>query len=103
MTELTDVMFRSFFCLGQCDLLVTVTVSLSVLLLIAFFVFENCLKVEKYEYFMDNNALTQIITTPAQLIAAPAQPPAAGVTVYTALLQLNISRSCPYLDLLVYL
>ena len=39
-----------------------------------------------YGYFMDVNAHGQITTAYAQLITAPAQPPAKGVAVYTALL-----------------
>ena len=59
-----------------------------------FFALLSYLKVEKfrYEYFMDINAPAQIITAPAQHNTAlaqhnnaPAQPPATGVVVYTAL------------------
>ena len=42
---------------------------------------------------MNKNALTQIITAPAQLIAAPAQPPATGAVVFTALFRYKISDS----------
>ena len=64
--------------------------------------FSSCLKVEKFrfEYFMDANALAQIITSPAQpntapaqLNTAPPQPPATGVVVYTALLIRNCSKT----------
>ena len=44
-----------------------------------FVAFLSCLKIEmfRYEYLMDVNG-------PAQIITAPAQPPATGVAVYTA-------------------
>ena len=52
-----------------------------------FFAFSSSLKVEKfrYEYFMVVSAPAPIITAPAQLVNATAQPPATGVVVYTAL------------------
>ena len=37
------------------------------------------------EYFMGVNAPVQVSTAPALLITAPAQPPATGAVVYTAL------------------
>ena len=45
-----------------------------------FFAFLSSLKAEKfrYEYFTD-------VSAPAQLITAPARPPATGAVVYTAL------------------
>ena len=64
-------------CVG---LSVCLSVGRSVLSHFAFFAFLSCLKVEKfrYEYFID-------VYAPAQIITAPAQPPATGVAVYTAL------------------
>ena len=67
-----------------------------------FFAFLSSLKVEKFrfEYFMDADAIAQIIAAPAQLNTAPAQlntappqPPATGVVVYTALLIRNCSKT----------